>query len=122
VIQVWDGVVIAPLIGILDSQRTQNFMERFLGGIVETGSQVALLDITGVPNVDTQTGQHLIEAITAAKLLGTQVILTGVRPLIAQTLVHLGIDLSDFETCSSLKSGLKAAFNTLGFQISQKKQ
>ena len=94
VMQVWQGVVVAPLIGSLDSQRTQQFMERLLNRIVETNSPVALVDIMGVPTIDTQTAQHLIETISAVRLLGAQVVLTGVRPAIAQTLVHLGIDLS----------------------------
>lgn len=111
VIRIWEGIVIAPLIGMLDSQRTQGFMDRFLNSIVETNSSTALLDITGVPTIDTQTGQYLIEAITSARLLGTEVILTGVSPKIAQTLVHLGIDLAGFHTCSSLASGFKMALD-----------
>ena len=117
VMQVWEGVVVAPLIGSLDSMRTQRFMERMLEAIVETNSPVALVDITGVPTVDTQTAQHLIETITAASLLGAQVILTGVRPAIAQALVHLGIDLSDVETRASLAAGLKVALENLGLEV-----
>ena len=117
VVQVWEGVVIAPLIGILDSQRTQNFMEKFLDALVTTESSLALLDITGVPTVDTQTAQHLFEAITAARLLGTRVILTGVRPNIAQTMVHLGIDLSGVITKSSLAAGMRACFHLLGLEV-----
>jgi|GEM_PF-2732599 len=120
VVQVWEGVVVAPLIGVLDSQRTYRFMERFLERIVDTESPVALVDITGVPTVDTETAQHLIEAITAARLLGTQVVLTGVSPAIAQTLVHLGVDLSDIETRSSLVGGLRVALNILGLEIIRK--
>src|SRR5579872_2239216 len=93
VVQMWEGVVVTPLIGTLDSERTQQFMERLLTRIVETNSPIALVDITGVPTIDTQTAQHLMEAINAVKLLGAQVVLTGVRPVIAQTLVHLGVDL-----------------------------
>ncbi len=121
VLEVLKGVVVAPLIGTIDSERTQHFMERFLSRIVETGSSVALMDITGVPTLDTQTAQHLIEAITAATLLGTKVILTGVRPAIAQTLVHLGIDLSDIVTKSSLAAGLRVALEILDMQIVSKK-
>ena len=117
VVQIWEGVVVAPLIGTLDSRRTQNFMERFLGALVETGSSLALLDITGVPLIDTQTAQHLLESITAAKLLGVQVILTGVRPAIAQTIVHLGIDLSGVVTKSSLSAGLKECLKLLGLEV-----
>ena len=120
VVQAWEGIVIAPLIGTMDSQRTQQFMERFLGSIVDTNSSVALVDITGVPTVDTMTAQHLIEAITAAKLLGAQVILTGVRPSIAQTMVHLGIDLTGIETQSSLVAGIRLALDCLGLVISRK--
>jgi anti-anti-sigma regulatory factor len=117
VMQVWEGVVVAPLIGTLDSERTQQFMERILNTVVETRSPVALIDITGVPIIDTQTGQHLIEAILAARLLGTEVILTGVSPLIAQTLVHLGIDLSKFKTKSSLSAGLRVALDALSLRV-----
>ena len=84
-------------------------MERLLNRIVETNSPMALVDIMGVPTIDTQTAQHLIETISAVRLLGAQVVLTGVRPAIAQTLVHLGIDLSDITTRSSLAAGLSVA-------------
>ena len=111
--QVWDGVIAAPLIGTLDSQRTQRFMEDLLNAIVETGSEIALVDITGVPTIDTLTAQHVIETISAVRLLGADVILTGVRPSIAQTLVHLGIDLSDITTRSSLAAGLRVALDII---------
>jgi len=117
VLQVFEGVVVAPLIGTLDSQRTQRFMERLLERIVETNSPVALVDITGVPTIDTQTAQHLIDTISAVKLLGARVILTGVRPAIAQTLVHLGIDLTGITTRSSLASGLLVAMDSLGLRL-----
>jgi PAS domain S-box-containing protein len=120
VMQVWQGVVVAPLIGSLDSQRTQQFMERLLNRIVETNSPVALVDITGVPTIDTQTAQHLIETISAVRLLGAQVVLTGVRPVIAQTLVHLGINLSDIITRASLSAGLQVALDILKLQIVSK--
>jgi len=120
VMQVWQGVVVAPLIGSLDSQRTQQFMERLLNRIVETNSPVALVDITGVPTIDTQTAQHLIETISAVRLLGAQVVLTGVRPAIAQTLVHLGIDLSGIITRASLSAGLQVAFDLLKLQVVSK--
>ena len=120
VMQVWQGVVVAPLIGSLDSQRTQQFMERLLSRIVETNSPVALVDIMGVPTVDTQTAQHLIETISAVRLLGAQVVLTGVRPAIAQTLVHLGIDLSGIMTRSSLSAGLQVALDILNLKVVSK--
>ena len=120
VIKVWDGIVIAPLIGTMDSQRTHLFMENFLDSIVKNNAEIAIVDITGVPTIDTQTAQHLIESITASQLLGTKMILTGIRPSIAQTLVHLGIDLSDVLTMSSLSDGLKIAFNRIGLELVKK--
>jgi len=117
VMQVWQGVVAAPLIGSLDSQRTQQFMERLLNRIVETNSPVALVDIMGVPTVDTQTAQHLIETISAVRLLGAQVVLTGVRPAIAQTLVHLGVDLTGIITRSSMAAGLQVALDILKLKV-----
>jgi anti-anti-sigma regulatory factor len=117
VVQVWEGIVLVPLIGTLDSQRTQQLMERLLQRVAETASPVALLDITGVPTVDTQTAQHLIETISAVRLLGSEVILTGVRPTIAQTLVHLGIDLSTVLTRSSLTAGLRVAMELLNLTV-----
>lgn len=120
VVHVWEGIVLVPLIGMLDSQRTQQLMERVLNRVMETGSPIAILDITGVPSIDTQTAQHLIETTSAVRLLGAEVILTGVRPLIAQTLVHLGIDLSSLTTRSSLAAGLRMAFERLNFVVTQK--
>jgi len=117
VIQIWEGVVAAPIIGMLDSSRTQQFMERLLETIVETNSPVALIDITGVPQIDTATAQHLIDTINAVKLLGSQVIITGVRPVIAQTLVHLGIDLSGIITRPTMASGLKVALDKLSIKV-----
>jgi PAS domain S-box-containing protein len=122
VMQVWKGVLCAPLIGTLDSQRTQQLMERLLERIAETGASVALIDVTGVPSVDTQTARHLIETATAVKLLGGQIILTGIRPVIAQTLVHLGVDLSEIVTRSSLATGIRAALEMLDLEIVNKKE
>lgn len=120
IVQLWEGVVLAPLIGSLDSQRTQQLMEKLLQGIVETRSPVALIDITGVPAIDTQTARHLVETMSAVRLLGAEVILTGVRPAIAQTLVHLGIDLAGVTTRSSLAAGVRAAMDMLHLQVSGK--
>ena len=117
VVQVWDGIVLVPLIGTLDSQRTQQLMDRLLNRVTETNSPVALLDITGVPSIDTQTAQHLIETIAAVRLLGADVVLTGVRPSIAQTLVHLGIDLSNVTMRSSLAGGLRMALEILNLKV-----
>ena len=121
VVQVWEGVMLAPLIGSLDSQRTQQLMEKLLESIVDTRSSVALIDITGVPSIDTQTARHLVEAVSAVRLLGADVILTGIRPAIAQTLVHLGVDLSGVTTRSSLSSGLRVALEIVGLRVSEKK-
>jgi anti-anti-sigma regulatory factor len=117
VLQVWQGIVLAPLIGTLDSQRTQLFMERLLQTIVDTNSPAALVDITGVPAIDTQTAQHLIDTINAVKLIGAEVILTGVRPAIAQALVHLGIDLTGITTRASMAAGLRYALQGQGLDV-----
>lgn len=120
VVKLWDGILALPLIGTLDSQRTQHLMERLLQRVTETGSPVALLDITGVPTIDSQTAQHLIETVAAVRLLGADVVLTGVRPTIAQTLVHLGIDLSSVITRSSLTMGLRVALDILNLKVGPK--
>jgi rsbT co-antagonist protein RsbR len=117
VVQVWEGILLVPLIGTLDSARTQQLMERLLQRLTETSSQVALVDITGVPTIDTQTAQHLIETIKAVRYIGADVVLTGVRPVIAQTLVHLGIDLSSATTRASLASGLRVALDVLNLHV-----
>jgi rsbT co-antagonist protein RsbR len=117
VVQVWDGIILVPLIGMLDSARTQQLMERLLRRLTETNSLVALIDITGVPAIDTQTAQHLIETIKAVRYIGSEVVLTGVRPAIAQTLVHLGTDLSGATTRSSLAAGLRVAFEIINLHV-----
>jgi PAS domain S-box-containing protein len=121
IVPIWEGVVLAPLIGMLDSQRSQKLTERLLTRITESGAQVALLDITGVPSIDTNTAQLLIETISAVRLVGAEVVLTGVRPVIAQTLVHLGIDLSNVLTRSGLAAGLRVALATLNLVVMPKK-
>jgi len=117
VVQVWEGIMLVPLIGMLDSARTQQLMERLLHRLTETGSAVAVVDITGVPTIDTQTAQHLIETIKAVRYIGAEVVLTGVRPVIAQTLVHLGVDLSTATTRASLAAGLRVAFILLNLRV-----
>ncbi len=117
IVQVWKGIVLVPLIGTLDSARTQQLMERLLERVTETESPVAVIDITGVPTIDTQTAQHLLETVSAVRLLGADVILTGVRPVIAQTLVHIGVDLSTISTRSSLAAGLQTALELLGLKV-----
>jgi rsbT co-antagonist protein RsbR len=116
-VQVWDGIILVPLIGMLDSARTQQLMERLLQSLTDTGSPVALIDITGVPTIDTQTAQHLLETIKAVRYVGADVVLTGVRPAIAQTLVHLGIDVSGVATRSSLTAGLRVALRMMNLEI-----
>ena len=117
VIQIWEGILMAPLVGTLDSERTQQLMERLLERIVETNSAVAFLDISGVPMIDTRTAQHLAETMTSVRLLGAQAVLTGVRPAIAQTLAHLGVDLGDITTRSSLAAGMRVALGLLNLQV-----
>jgi rsbT co-antagonist protein RsbR len=104
-----DNVMVMPLIGTLDSRRAQQIVDTLLAGIAESHTQVAILDITGVPIVDTQVANALIRAAQSVKLLGAQVVLTGIRPEVAQTLVGLGADLSGLVTRSSLQSGIAYA-------------
>jgi len=120
VIQVWDGVVALPIIGTLDSARTQVVMENLLQQIVETGSTIAILDISGVPAVDSLVAQHLIKTVSATRLLGAECIISGIRPEIAQIIVHLGIDLSNISTKSTLASALKTAFAMLKLEVNRK--
>jgi len=117
VVQLWDGVLALPLIGTLDSRRTQLVMEALLQRIVETGSEFAIIDITGVPTVDTLTAQHLIKTITATRLMGAECIISGIRPQIAQTIVHLGVDLGDVTTKSSLAGALELALRRRGLAV-----
>ena len=98
----WDGILALPLIGTLDSARTQVVMENLLQRIVDTGSSIAILDITGVPTVDTLVAQHLLKTVAAARLMGADCIISGIRPQIAQTIVHLGVDLNSVTTKATL--------------------
>ncbi len=106
VVKLWDGILALPMIGTLDSGRTQVVMESLLNRIVETGADIAILDITGVPTVDTPVAQHLIKTVTAARLMGADCIISGIRPQIAQTIVHLGVDLKDVITKATLADAL----------------
>jgi rsbT co-antagonist protein RsbR len=121
VIQVWDGILALPIIGTLDSARTQVVMENLLQRIVETGSSIAILDISGVPAVDSLVAQHLIKTVSATRLMGAECIISGIRPEIAQTVVHLGIDLSNVATKSTLASALRYAFTMLHIQVTKGK-
>lgn len=104
--KVWDNILILPVIGTLDSQRTQIMMENLLQKIVDTGCTISILDITGVPTVDTQVANHLLKTVTSARLLGAECIISGISPAIAQTIVHLGIDLSTIRTKATLQDAM----------------
>jgi rsbT co-antagonist protein RsbR len=117
VVKLWDGVLALPMIGTLDSQRTQVVMESLLQRIVDTGSEIAIIDITGVPTVDTLVAQHLLKTVTAIRLMGADCIISGVRPQIAQTIVHLGLDLQGVVTKANLADALKLALTRLGISL-----
>ena len=117
VVKLWDGVLALPLIGTLDSQRSQTVMESLLQRIVDTGSEIAIIDITGVPTVDTLVAQHLLKTVTAIRLMGADCIISGVRPQIAQTIVHLGLDLGGLTTKANLSDALKLALARLGTDL-----
>ncbi len=114
VVQLWDEVLALPLIGTLDSSRTQVVMENLLQRIVETGSRIAIIDITGVPTVDTLVAQHLMKTVSAARLMGADCIISGIRPQIAQTIVHLGVNLNDIITKSTLADAFRIALQRTG--------
>ena len=119
VVKLWDGVLALPMIGTLDSQRTQVVMESLLQRIVDTGSEIAIIDITGVPTVDTLVAQHLLKTVTAIRLMGADCIISGVRPQIAQTIVHLGLDLQGVVTKANLADALKLALTRLGITVNK---
>jgi rsbT co-antagonist protein RsbR len=119
VVKVWDGILALPMIGTLDSQRTQVVMESLLQRIVESGAEIAIIDITGVPTVDTLTAQHLLKTVTAARLMGADCIISGIRPQIAQTIVHLGVDLADIVTKATLADAIKYALRQMGLGITR---
>ena len=117
VIKVWEGILALPIIGTLDSARTQVVMENLLQEIVNTSSGIAILDISGVPTVDSLVAQHLLKAVSATRLMGAECIISGIRPEIAQTIVHLGIDLSNIITKATLASALQYAFKSLKLEV-----
>lgn len=119
-VKLWDGVLALPLIGTLDSQRSQTVMESLLQRIVDTGSEIAIIDITGVPTVDTLVAQHLLKTVTAIRLMGADCIISGVRPQIAQTIVHLGLDLGTLTTKANLADALKLALSRLGVSLAER--
>jgi rsbT co-antagonist protein RsbR len=120
VVKLWDGVVAVPLVGTLDSARAQVVMERLLQTLVDTGSPYAIIDITGVPAVDTQVAQHILKTVVAARLMGAECIISGIRPQIAQTIVALGIEFGDIATKSSLADALRHVLRLTGVQVGRR--
>jgi rsbT co-antagonist protein RsbR len=119
VIKLWEGILAVPMIGTLDSSRTQIVMETLLEKIVETGSSLAIIDITGVPTVDTLVAQHLLKTVSAIRLMGADCIISGIRPQIAQTIVHLGIDLQGIASKASLADALSLALAQGGYRVTR---
>ena len=120
VVRLWDRILALPLVGTLDSARTQVVMESLLERIVETGSEVAIIDITGVPTVDTLVAQHLLKTVAAARLMGADCIISGIRPQIAQTIVSLGIEFGEIETKANLADALQHALRASGVEIAKR--
>jgi rsbT co-antagonist protein RsbR len=120
VVKLWNGILALPLIGTLDSARTQVVMENILQKIVDTGASIAIIDITGVPTVDTLVAQHLMKTIAAARLMGADCIISGIRPQIAQTIVHLGVNLEDVTTKATLADAFVVALERTGTSVIQK--
>jgi rsbT co-antagonist protein RsbR len=119
VVELWDSILALPLIGTLDSSRTQIVMENLLQRIVDTGGTIAIIDITGVPTVDTLVAQHLLKAVAAARLMGADCIISGIRPQIAQTIVHLGVDLGSVTTKATLADAFRLALQMRGLTVSR---
>jgi rsbT co-antagonist protein RsbR len=117
VVKLWDGILALPVIGTLDSARAQAVMESLLTTIMETGSKIAIIDITGVPTVDTVVAQHLMKTVAAARLMGADCIISGIRPQIAQTIVHLAIDLGGISTKATLADAFRLAMQRIGMNI-----
>lgn len=120
VVRIWENILVLPLIGTLDSERTQVVMEALLGSIVETNSTIAIIDITGVPTVDTLVAQHLMKTTAAAKLMGAQCIISGIRPQIALTMVQLDLAFHEVVTKSSLRDALAYAFKELSLYVTSR--
>jgi rsbT co-antagonist protein RsbR len=117
VVELWDGILALPLIGTLDSARTQVVMETLLQRFVDTGAGIAIIDITGVPTVDTLVAQHLLKTVAAARLMGAECIISGIRPQIAQTIVHLGVDLEDVVTKATLADAFAVALKRNALRV-----
>jgi rsbT co-antagonist protein RsbR len=119
VVQLWEGILALPLIGTLDSVRTQVVMENLLQRIVDTGAEIAIIDITGVPTVDTLVAQHLLKTVAAARLMGAECIISGIRPQIAQTIVHLGVDLGEIITKANMSDAFAVALARSGLTVTR---
>lgn len=119
VVRLWDGIIAVPLVGTLDSARTQVVMEKLLESLVATGADHAVLDITGVPTVDTEVAQHLLKTVNAARLLGAECIVSGIRPQVAQTIVSLGIEFGDIATKATLADALAYALGRAGLKVTK---
>jgi rsbT co-antagonist protein RsbR len=122
VIQVWDRVLALPIVGVLDTSRTQEMNEALLEKIVATGSEIVILDITGVPLIDTAVAKHLLETVAAARLLGAEVLMVGLSTRTALTLVHLGLDLGGITTRTTMAKGLELAFARLGLEVGPRRE
>jgi rsbT co-antagonist protein RsbR len=117
VVRLWDGIIAVPLVGTLDSARTQLVMEKLLETLVATGADHAVIDITGVPTVDTEVAQHLLKTVSAARLLGAECTISGIRPQVAQTIVSLGIEFGDIATKATLADALALALKQAGLKV-----
>jgi len=120
VLQLWDEALVLPLIGVIDSERAARIVEELLGKIVETGASVVVMDMTGVPVIDTAVANHILKTVQAAKLLGAETIITGISPANAQTIVTLGIDLSMIHTRRTLREGIKLMYEMLGLEFKKR--
>jgi rsbT co-antagonist protein RsbR len=121
-VELWDDILALPLVGTLDSARTQVVMESLLQKIVDTGAAIAIIDITGVPTVDTLVAQHLLKTVSATRLMGADCIISGIRPQIAQTIVHLGVNLGEVTTKASLADAFQVALRRTGARVEKAAQ
>lgn len=122
VIEVWEGILALPIIGSVDTARAQDMNEALLQKIVDTGAEIVILDITAVPVVDTSVARHLLETVSAARLLGAEVLIVGISSSTAMTLVHLGVDLAGVTTRTTLARGLQLAFDRLGLKVVHRRE